>query len=400
MTNPDKPAKDLLSLTKASIPELIDALRDERTPSAEEGGLPSRSLQIAELIAAETVRLVRLGNRAELTEARLELARVVAQEETALLAKRQPKVHRLLIGSSTALAFATAPSSSGGELTVLRSWNGMAAEVVALVDDAPEKALRRAELREQLGVDESHLSHLLADLEAANLITRRRKGREVIVHLGRAGRSRHVGEFLRGVGGGSESTDSEVLQKLVRDAFRRVIERAGQPAVEPECPALQPLEREAAELNRELTLMHHEVSSVEKGWITCRINVWGTHAEGDETGRLDDRYLFWAAQVENGNIVNAKSLAPTDRWFQAIQPGHGQPSELAIWLAPAETERLSDFRSFDSWNPAPPSADKGNWEKPSYSMLLTLDERNGEERYRGAQTPLADLPRLTAATER
>ncbi len=412
MTDPQKSSRDLLSLTKAPIAELIEALKQERTEATladgDEGGgasLPPRSLQIAELLAAETVRLIRLGTRAELTEARLDLARAVASKETAELGDEQPKVRRLLTGSAVALSFATAPSSAAGELAVLRSWNGMAAEVVALVDQAPEKYLRRAELRELLDIDESHLSHLLADLESANLIARRRSGREVTVHLGRTGRSRHVAEFIGGVGSGADVSDADRPQPeaIVREAFSRLIEesKSNHLLAEPSDPVLRPLLDEAAELHRDGELIGHEVVAVEDGWITCRVNTWVTHREDEWNESIDDRYVFWAAKVENGEIVEAKSLAPTGRMFKAVTPGRGLSNELPRAVSSDETALPVEIMTMAYRDSTPTFFYKDIVKKGSFRYPgTTLDYRNDVNGPEGTHSPAADLSPLTVAVER
>lgn len=188
---------DLFSLALAPMSARVSALKQAWALPEEPGPLPTRSVQIAGLVVAETVRLIRLGDRSELAEGALELARLIARAEIEAIASVYPESHRLASGAAVVLGAASAPSSGGGEMAVLRSWNGKAREAVELLSQAHDKALARTELRSALGdPTESHLSHLLADLESSGLAVRIREGRTVTVHLGPTGRSEQVQDQL------------------------------------------------------------------------------------------------------------------------------------------------------------------------------------------------------------
>ncbi|HWM62786.1 MAG TPA: hypothetical protein VNP96_02230 [Solirubrobacterales bacterium] len=177
--------------------ELVDALEAESTIAGDESEAASQADQIASLVLAEAVRLIRLGTRSETTGAGAELANALIGPRVPELEDRHADAFLSLVGASRVLRAASAPSSPGADLTVLRSWNGKALEVVEALIEAPDEALPRAEIRALLGeVDESYLSHLLADLEAARLIVRIREGRVVTVHLGIVGRSERVRRML------------------------------------------------------------------------------------------------------------------------------------------------------------------------------------------------------------
>jgi DNA-binding MarR family transcriptional regulator len=190
------PGRDLMSLARAGMAELLDALQEQRTIEDDGTSLPPRSVQIAGLILAHAIRLIRLGTREELLDGGLELAETLTRPTIRDLDRRQPEALRLLSGASVALKAAAAPSSAGGELAVLRSWNGNAREAVATLNASPSLKLARAELRERLGVNQSYLSHLLADLEGAGLVVRTRDGRDITVHLGPAARAERVQVLL------------------------------------------------------------------------------------------------------------------------------------------------------------------------------------------------------------
>lgn len=196
MSVKDLPSADLLGLTLAPMPERLAALRVEWSRDEESGSLPSRAVQVAGLVVGETVRLIRLGSRPEVTGAARELSKLVAQQ-TPDAATRHPESYRLAAGASVVLGVAGSPSSGGAEFTMLQSWNGKAKQTVELLTRAHGQALARSDLRGKLGdLTESHLSHLLADLESAGLALRIKEGRMVTVHLGPTGRSEHVRERL------------------------------------------------------------------------------------------------------------------------------------------------------------------------------------------------------------
>lgn len=192
----DLPSADLLGLALAPMSERVAALRIEWRRDEEPGPLPSRAVQVAGLVVGETVRLIRLGDRSEVTGAARELSKLVAQH-TPDAADRHPESYRLVAGASVVLGAAGSPSSRGAELTVLNSWSGKALEAVELLNRAHGRALARSELRTKLGdLTESHLTHLLRDLESAGLALRIKEGRMVTVHLGPVGKSKHVQERL------------------------------------------------------------------------------------------------------------------------------------------------------------------------------------------------------------
>jgi hypothetical protein len=184
---------DLLTLAAAPLAGRISALETVWGEPDSEGPLPPRTVQISGLIVAEAIRLIRLGTTVELADSSLEVARLLSRREARSLPGRHPEAHRLLSGAAVALAAASGPSSPGGGMTVLQSWSGKAEEAVMLLNRSQGHALARGELRRLLGEPaESHLSHMLADLEAAGLIVRIRDGRTVTVHLGPAARTKEV----------------------------------------------------------------------------------------------------------------------------------------------------------------------------------------------------------------
>jgi nucleotide-binding universal stress UspA family protein len=177
---------DLFRLAAAPLSELAHAARSALL-SEQKGqrlNIPQPSSQIAELALAETVRLIRLGAGSELADQAAEVARMTSGRRGAELEELDADVYRRFRASATVLRAAAAPSSRGGELTVLRGWNGRARQVAALVQAADDQIVSRSEIRRRFGFSQSHTSHMLADLEDAALIVRSRRGRTVLVHAG------------------------------------------------------------------------------------------------------------------------------------------------------------------------------------------------------------------------
>lgn len=190
-------APDLFELTQASIQDLIEDLKRENTLADDDGSAPARAVQVAGLILAESIRLIRMGTRTEIAEASDELSQLLITSAGERLEQDRPEAHRLISGAAVALGAATSASSKGGAQTVMRSWKGKAKEVVKLLLEAPGEQAQRSYLREKVGItDHSHFSHVLSDLEAARLIVRVRTGKETLVRLGPTGRTEQVRDEL------------------------------------------------------------------------------------------------------------------------------------------------------------------------------------------------------------
>jgi DNA-binding MarR family transcriptional regulator len=191
------PSRDLFSLSEAPLETLLEELLEERTLADRGGVAPPRAEQIADLILSAVIRLIRLATPGQLADAGVGVSRRLIGSPAEDLERRHPRAHRVLGAASLVLAAAASPSSAGGEVAVLRAWKGLALEAFAAISCAPGQAMARSELRRELGhIDESHLSHILSDLEDAGLIARIRDGRNVTVHLGPLGREKHVRELL------------------------------------------------------------------------------------------------------------------------------------------------------------------------------------------------------------
>jgi len=140
------------------------------------------------LLMNRLVRLVRQGSRQEILDESLMLNRVLAMDAGAHLRQSRPEAFggwsalgELLSGAAQSTGRAAVPSilsgTRGREILELLAGEGQPV--------ARSEIKRRLEL-----ISESHLSHLLRDLDEADLIVRYKspRGKEVLVELGPVGR--------------------------------------------------------------------------------------------------------------------------------------------------------------------------------------------------------------------
>lgn len=303
---------DLLTLAREpDLPSLLSALFEPGTLAEEPGPLPSRANQIARMIVAEAIRLVRLGTQTELAEAGVELVRAVTGSEAKDLATDFPEAHRLLNGATVAVRGATSPDSSGGELTVLRGWNGKALRALEMLERAQGSEISRSELRERLGVDESYLSHLLGAMEAAGLVVRIREGRTIAVHLGPAARSPEVRSFVDGSG-----VDDREKRSII-ELFQAILD--GRPMSEiaemgPHPKGLAALRGQLDEVRSGLEIDGSEIANVnfDGDEIVVRIRLRGTPRIGRYDGGKAEHQLVWVARLKDGTISEVESWTNLD----------------------------------------------------------------------------------------
>ncbi|HWX43800.1 MAG TPA: hypothetical protein VNY52_00590 [Solirubrobacteraceae bacterium] len=328
--------RDLLSLMSAPMLELLAEL-DAAASDTEEDVVPSRAVQIGDLVVAEAVRLIRLGTRVEVVDAAMAVSQALVGPTARRLAPQNAEAQRLLFAASTMLVAAMSPSSNGGELTVLRSWNGKALEAVRLVAAEPTQVLERIELRKELKVEESHLSHLLGDLEAAGLVERIREGRTVKVHLGPTARTDHVAKLLQLVEdeqpGASRRAELAQREGLVREVFQTVVEKDELPR--------EHLSKRAAIALREMRrgLLHlrraDSGAQVALGEVVAAeesVIVW-LHVRGCLQARREplDYHVLWTVVMEGEEIGDVKPWTPTSDWLDG---GPGTGSRPLSWSMP------------------------------------------------------------------
>ena len=184
------PHPDLTGLQRVPFSEIAEDLNalardpDSRRIDALDG-----------LLLGRTLRLIKEGTRAELLDEALNLARFQESEAGRLLQEKDPTTYGGWIGYCELLGEAARRSDPVFTDTLLRSTSGHGERLLSRLA-ATDGPVPRAELREELGISESNLSHLLRKMEAGELVFRRRKGNSIEVELGRTGR-RIVEQRLR-----------------------------------------------------------------------------------------------------------------------------------------------------------------------------------------------------------
>jgi DNA-binding MarR family transcriptional regulator len=139
------------------------------------------------LLFDRTFFLLREAPRDQVQTENRSLQRFLCAPPAQQLRQRDPE----LFGSWAALGDlwteAARRSDRAAASTILASQGGRGREVLEILA-AEGGPLARGEVRQRTGLSESHLSHVLRDLEEGDLIERTREGREVVLDLGEVGR--------------------------------------------------------------------------------------------------------------------------------------------------------------------------------------------------------------------
>jgi len=408
--SPGRP-RDLLSLMSAPLSDVLDELAAAADGTHDEPGVPARALQLADMLVAGVVRLIRLGTRSQLSRAAEDIAHAILDPSAEQLAHSAPAAHELLISSASVLAAAVAPSSGGGEIAVLRSWRGKALAALRLVAQEPEQGITRKELQVAMGQlddserSDSHLSHVFTDLEAAGLIERIKTGREVIVYLGPTAHTEHVRRIIRQVDeeaqGAVERTIRSVLEAAIADGSWEL------DLVGPEA-GLQLIE-----LHNCVMRFRHEVASADvsirevvgsEPEAIVRVRVTGRVLDGGAALAVIDEELLWSVRLRSGRIVNVKRWVQTLDWL-GRPPIKAAPREQPVWPVTSADDRVmvvdaaGEFRNTAralAWLP-------GGSRQITKLLTVDLAITNAEKSmppYRGQEpSPFPDPPDREVATD-
>jgi DNA-binding MarR family transcriptional regulator len=177
-------------LPPSSFADLGDALPGEISPLIERAALeaePPTLKRATSLMLIRVIRMLREGSRPEILEEALAVSRGISGEAGRALREKSPETFGAWSALDGILEEAARRSDRAAVPSLLRGTLGPAV-LELLAGEA--RALPRAVIRKRLDLGEAHLSHLLRDLEEADLILRYRpKGsKEVFVELGPAGR--------------------------------------------------------------------------------------------------------------------------------------------------------------------------------------------------------------------
>lgn len=178
--------------------DLLDLSGAVELPSAELGMLLEHASLTADsavwetvtaLLGDRTLKLLRRGSRREILDEALALELFLAGSSGRELTAREPLRTARWEALAELLGEAARKSDRAAVESLLLSYKGKGQ---ALLEELARAGgpLPRARLRASLGIEESYISHLLRDLEEADLIVRYRPegAKEVLVDLGPVGR--------------------------------------------------------------------------------------------------------------------------------------------------------------------------------------------------------------------
>lgn len=175
---------------------------------------------------------LRSGTRAEMREEAIAVETFLASEAAAALSKEEAGAWSAI---AQVLIEAARRSDPEAVEMILRGHPLYGQRVLELLAANGDRPLPRTQLIEKLRISQSQLSHLLRDLEEADLIARTREGgREVMVSLGPVGRE-HVERNLFpnwvNVAAGHIAAALEGTELRARPEIEAVIRTAGAPAL-------------------------------------------------------------------------------------------------------------------------------------------------------------------------
>jgi DNA-binding MarR family transcriptional regulator len=156
--------------------------------AATEGPGPDRLAHVGSVILDRTLHLLREASREQILEECVALQKFL-EGPGRQHQERSPEVYGSWTGLSQLLAEAARRSDRAALESILLGHKGLGRKVMETLAERGGP-VPRTEVREKLALSESHLSHLLRDLDEADLIVRHRpRGtREILIELGPAGR--------------------------------------------------------------------------------------------------------------------------------------------------------------------------------------------------------------------
>lgn len=145
--------------------------------------------RVTALLFDRALRLLREGSREQILDEAFAVSGGISGETGRTLREKNPETFGAWAALYELLAEAGRRSDRAAVPSLLRSTQGHGLAILELLA-AEGRAVPRAEVRRRLNLGEAHMSHLLRDLERADLIVRYRaeKSKEVLVELGPVGR--------------------------------------------------------------------------------------------------------------------------------------------------------------------------------------------------------------------
>jgi DNA-binding MarR family transcriptional regulator len=144
---------------------------------------------VTSLLRNRALHLIRKGSRSDLNEESLMLNRFLYSRKGKALRQEMPEFCARQDAVADLIAEAARRSDTESVDAILRSHKTHGMRLLELLARHEPEPVQRSVIRAELGLSESHLSHVLADFEEADVVVRRRtEGKEILVALGPAGR--------------------------------------------------------------------------------------------------------------------------------------------------------------------------------------------------------------------
>jgi DNA-binding transcriptional ArsR family regulator len=177
------------SLDPAFLSDLDGVPVSEVTPHVEvvaREGSPAALKTLTGVFLDRALHVLRDGSRRDLLEEALAVSRGISGEPGHLLRQRDAATYGAWVALDNLLGEAGRRSDRDAVPSILKNTHGLGLRVLEILakDGIP---VARSRIREKLELTESHLSHLLYNLEEADLVVRFRQGKEVQVKLGPVG---------------------------------------------------------------------------------------------------------------------------------------------------------------------------------------------------------------------
>lgn len=178
------PNMDLSGFVDRPMKELIPVVEAAAKAKATRNELD----RVGSLLFDRTLHLLREGSRTQILAECVDLDRFLTSKAGKWVEGKYPELFGSWTALSDLLSEAARRSDRAAIESILRSHKGLGQQLLEQLA-AHGGPLLRSEVRDRLGLSESHVSHLLRELDEADLIVRyRHEGKGVAIDLGGVGR--------------------------------------------------------------------------------------------------------------------------------------------------------------------------------------------------------------------
>lgn len=175
---------DLSGYVNSPMSEVLPVVEQALQMEASDNDLE----RVGSLLFDRTLSLLREASRTEIVNECASLGSFLSSETGRSAERDHPVVYGSWTALSDLLGEAARRSDRAAVESILRSYKGYAREILEIIAQHGSP-VSRSEIRSRLELSESHLSHILRDLDEADLVVRYRdEGRGILVDLGPVGR--------------------------------------------------------------------------------------------------------------------------------------------------------------------------------------------------------------------